>query len=174
MTNPFPALIIAHEEMGVYALLSIMDAILKFSAIIVLFFISENQLVLYSVSLFIVSVIYAITCFSVCRFKYQEVRLKLSINKKMLISIANFSGWTLFGSLANMGYTQGLNLMLNVFVGPIANAAYAIGNQVSNAINSLGSGFFSAMRPSMIKSIAKMIFNIQMNYLISVIRLLFI
>ena len=40
-----------------------------------------------------------------------------------------------------MGYTQGLNLMLNVFVGPIANAAYAIGNQVSNAINSLGSGF---------------------------------
>lgn len=155
MTNPFPALIIAHEEMGVYALLSIMDAILKFSAIIVLFFISENQLVLYSVSLFIVSVIYAITCFSVCRFKYQEVRLKLSVNKKMLISIANFSGWTLFGSLANMGYTQGLNLMLNVFVGPIANAAYAIGNQVSNAINSLGSGFFSAMRPSMIKSIAK-------------------
>ena len=155
ITNPFPALIIAHEEMGLYAMLSIFDAILKFIAVVILFFLSGNHLVIYSVSLFIASIVYIIVCYIICRRKYDEVRIKMSINIDMLKSIMNFSGWTLFGSLANMGYSQGINLMLNVFVGPIANAAFAIGNQVSNAINSLGSGFFSAMRPSMIKSIAK-------------------
>ena len=55
--------------------------------------------------------------------------------------------------------TQGVNILFNLFFGPIANAAYAIGNQVRNAVVSFASSFFTATRPPIIKSYAQKEYN---------------
>lgn len=154
LTNPFPALIIAKEEMHLYAYLSITDVVMKLGAVLLLLLPLEKKIIVYSISIFIVSIIYILLNFFICHRRYKECRFALKYDLNLFKSISSFSGWTLFGSVAAMGYNQGLNVMLNVFIGPLANAAYAVANQVANAINSLGAGYFSAMRPSFIRSFA--------------------
>lgn len=153
ITNPFTAIIMAYEEMALYAYLSIIDVILKFIATLILLFVN-NKVVAYAYLLLIVSILYFGLNFIICQKRYSECKISTMFDYRLFKSISIFSGWTLFGSVAGMGYNQGLNVMLNIFIGPIANAAYAIANQVANAINSLCSGFFSAVRPSFIRSFA--------------------
>lgn len=50
--------------------------------------------------------------------------------------------------------SQGLNLILNVFWGPLLNAAYGIGHQVNTAINSFVQNFTTALNPQIVKSYA--------------------
>ncbi|MCW4127940.1 hypothetical protein ONT16_06675 [Prevotella copri] len=53
-----------------------------------------------------------------------------------------------------MANVHGINILLNIFFGPIVNAAYAIGNQISYAVNSFAVNFFTAVKPGLIKSYA--------------------
>lgn len=48
--------------------------------------------------------------------------------------------------------TQGSTIILNIFFGPIINAAFGIANQIYNAINTLTNSIVIAFRPAMIKS----------------------
>ena len=72
----------------------------------------------------------------------------------MFKDIFSYSSWSLFGSLAGMCNTQGVNMLLNVFYGPLANAAYAISAQISAAVSQFSSNFYTAVRPALIKSYA--------------------
>ena len=56
------------------------------------------------------------------------------------------------GALAGVGMTQGSTIILNVFFGPIINAAFGIANQIYNAINTLTNSVVIAFRPAMIKA----------------------
>jgi len=65
--------------------------------------------------------------------------------------LIGYSGWNLFGSLASVFNNQGINIILNIFFGPIVNAARAIAYQVNNAINQFVSNFMMATRPQITK-----------------------
>ena len=154
LNNPFTALIIAHEDMNLYALLSMVDMIIKFGAVLILLVPLKNKIIIYSASLLIASLIYIIINYLTCRSKYKSCRFKITYEPTEFKHIFAFSGWTMFGAVAGVGYNQGFNVLLNVFIGPLANAAFAISNQLANAINTLSAGVFSAIRPSFIKSFA--------------------
>lgn len=153
--NPFTAIIISRERMNLYAYLSILDVLLKLLIVYILQVVDWDKLKLYSVLMFcsvaIIQAIYII--YSTC--KYQETHLQLVFDRKLLSQIASYCGWTLFGSVALLCNTQGLNILFNVFIGPLANTAYSIGNQVRNMIQMFGSNFYAAVRPAMTKSYAQ-------------------
>ena len=54
-----------------------------------------------------------------------------------------------------MAYTQGLNLLLNFFFGPIVNAARGVAAQVMNAIHGFSINITVAFRPQLVESYAK-------------------
>ena len=60
-----------------------------------------------------------------------------------------------------MGYTQGINILLNIFFGTIVNAARGIAIQVQGAGYQLLTGFMTAVRPQIVKSYA----NGDLNYM---------
>lgn len=151
LATPYQALIIAYEKMSIYAFIGIFDVIMKF---LIAFVISRNdgdKLILYGWLMFgatilsqSIYIIYSSTKFSVARIK---AIWDVSICKEVI----NFSSWTLFGSIAFICNTQGINLLLNVFFGPIVNAAFAISNQLKTTINQFSSNFYVAVCPSIIK-----------------------
>ena len=65
-----------------------------------------------------------------------------------------FSGWNGLGSFAYMIKSQGLNMLLNVFFGPIVNAARGVSNMVMSAIQGFQSNIVIAFRPQLIQSYA--------------------
>ena len=113
-----------------------------------------DKLKLYAVLLFFFNLISNFIYFIYCYNKYHEVHFKWHFDKTMFKSIFSYSSWTLFGTLSSMCNTQGVNIVLNMFFGPVANAAYSIASQVYHTVGTFGSNFYVAVKPQMIKSYA--------------------
>ncbi len=152
---PYNASVIAHEKMGVFACISVLEVILKLVIVLMLNFGGVDKLVLYSVLLACVSLvvlsIYRISCvrlFSECRYRYVS-------DKSLFREMMGFAGWNLFGSLAWMGRDQGVNIVLNLFQGPSINASRAVAVQVSNAVQNFANNFTTAINPQITKQYAQ-------------------
>ena len=65
--------------------------------------------------------------------------------------ILNFTSWTLLSGVAVVGYNQGLNILLNLFYGPVVNASRAIASQIQSAVSLLFNNFQVAIRPRVVK-----------------------
>ena len=69
---PFMAIIIAHEDMRLYAYVSIVEAMLKLGAIFLLLYIPYEKLISYGVLLFLVSLVTTLMYVCLCRIKYDH------------------------------------------------------------------------------------------------------
>lgn len=151
---PYNAAIIAYERMSFYAYTSIIEAALKLGVVFLLFaFADKLQAYAWLIALvaLLILLMYAFFCrrvFVICRHH------TFAYDKRRYAGLISFSGWSLFGSMANMGASQGLNILLNIFFGVFVNAAMGIANQVNHAINLFVSNFQTAFNPQLIKSYA--------------------
>ncbi len=152
--TPYNAAIIAYESMKFYAYISVFEGILKLGIVFLLILFADRLISyawLYSLVSFLIMCAYVTFCynkFEICR------HYSFSFEKKRYVSLANFSGWSLFGSVANMCGQQGVNILLNIFFGVAVNAAMGIASQVCSAINMFVSNFQTAFNPQIIKSYA--------------------
>lgn len=89
-----------------------------------------------------------------CRKHFSETKYSIYLNKKLFKEMFLFSGWNLWGSMAGVASSQGLNILLNMFFSPTVNAARAIAVQVQNAITQFSVNFQAALNPQIIKSYA--------------------
>ncbi|MDR3704740.1 MAG: oligosaccharide flippase family protein [Paludibacteraceae bacterium] len=155
LSIPFSSMIIAHEHMGVYAVISLIECVLKLSILFLIALFSYDKLFIYGLLMLVVTLIKEGIGIVYCRKKYEECFFQFTWDKELFKSIYSYSGWTLFGTLANVAYNQGNNILINVFFGPVANAARAIAFQVSNTMTMFSSNFFTVISPQIIKSYAE-------------------
>lgn len=151
---PYTAAIIAHEKMGIFALIGIVNVILKLIITLMLYLGNSDKLILYSILFFIVSCITVLATRFYCIKKYTECTLRFKINKKIILPILSFSSWDLYGNLSLVARGQGINILQNLFFGPIINAASGIANQVQSVIASFADNFLTAVRPQIVKNYA--------------------
>lgn len=151
---PFNASVIAYEKMSFYAIISIIEAILSLILVYLLILLDFDKLILYSFLMFFVKVLVLILYKIYCNKKFDTTRFKPFWDSLLFKKLLSFSGWSLFGSVANVGANQGLNFLLNIFYGVTVNAAMGIANQVSTAIYSFVSSFQTAFNPQIDKSYA--------------------
>ena len=154
ITTPYKAAIIAHESMDAYAYISIIEVVLKLAVVFALQIIPFDRLILYGLLQGIVIVITALLYMCYGRIKFSECRYKFIWDFGMLKEMVSYSGWNLFGSLSSVLKNQGLNIVLNLFFGPIVNAARGVAFQVNNAVETFSLNFSTAMRPQIIKNYA--------------------
>ncbi|NJX15153.1 MATE family efflux transporter [Tamlana crocina] len=151
---PFNAAIIANEKMDFYAYISIFEVILRLIMIFLLMYITLDKLMLYSVLITSIIMVNLIIVYWYCRKNFGESKFVLVKDKVLYKELIGYSGWSLFGNMASVGMSQGVNLLLNMFFGPAVNAARAISYQVSGAITAFSSNFQVAVNPQIIKSYA--------------------
>lgn len=151
--TPYNASIIAHERMSFYAYISIIEVVLKL-LIVYLVYLFADRLISYAALITIVTLIVFGGYYFFCKKNFSICQYKFEYDKQRYLSIASFSGWSLFGSVANMGGQQGTNILLNMFFGVAINAAMGIANQVNAAIYHFVSNFQTAFNPQIIKSYA--------------------
>lgn len=154
MQIPLNAEIIAHEKMGIYAYMGILDAIGKLAIAFIVDSCSNDRLIIYGVLLFIMTMILFSVYHIYCKRKFKEYSTHILFHKETFKKMLGYSGWSLWGSVAYMLKDQGVNMVLNIFFGPIVNAARGIAYQVNTAINSFTQNFTVALNPQIIKSYA--------------------
>lgn len=88
------------------------------------------------------------------RFLFPECRVdrRFWFDRPRLRGITSFASWSLVGSLSRMLSLQAPSILLNLFFGTKANAAYGIANQVANQTTSLTTAMMSAMSPEITAS----------------------
>ena len=154
LTTPYMASIIAHENMNVYAYVSIAEAALKLGIVFVLQALPYDKLIVYGGLLLIVACINTGLYRGYCKKHYSECRFRLVWDKVLFKEMVSYSGWSLIGSISWVLKNQGVNVLLNIFFGPLVNAARGIASQVNSAVVSFSQSFSTAMRPQIIKNYA--------------------
>jgi len=150
-TIPYNAAIIAHERMKVYAYVSIIEVSLKLLIVYLLLVFSFDKLKLYAVLMFCVTTLVTFIYRTYTQRKFSECRYSFYWDTALFKEIVGYSGWNLFGALAGILNNQGVNIVLNIFFGPVVNAARGVAYQVNNAINQFVQSFMTATRPQIIK-----------------------
>lgn len=151
---PYVSLVQAYEKMGTYAWITILDVTLKLAVAISLSSYEYDKLKLFSALTILTQAVILVIYNRFCNKKIEVCKEKLICNYGYLKQITKYACWSLTGFVSIMGYTQGLNILLNIFFYPAINAARGIASQVQSAAQTLVENFLLAMRPQIIKSYA--------------------
>lgn len=151
---PYNASIIANERMSFFAYVSIVETFLKLAVVWALAITPGDKLVIYSFLLLLVAIVIDIAYWYYCQRFLLANKFYLKTNKKLFVELTSFSVWNLFGGLADIGYNQGTNIILNLFWGVSINAVLGITNQIRNALVPFIGNLQLAVNPQMVKSYA--------------------
>lgn len=151
---PYSAAVIAYEKMTFFAVVSLVEVILKLGIAWLLLMHEGDRLSLYGVLLLLTNILNAFMFFAYCKKKYPILKFRLSLNRENFKKIFGFVSWTLVGQFSVVGCNQGNVLLVNMFYSLAANAAMSVGNHVNNAIVSLTTNFQTAFNPQITKSYA--------------------
>ena len=140
--------------MSFYAFVSIIDVLMKLLVVYLLLLADWDKLIIYSILMAIVAgvnlLISAVYCYRYLQLSYFSAK----IDKILFKEIFGYAGWSMVSGCATLGSQQGGNILLNVYNGVAANAAFGIANLVNNAIYGFVTNFQAAFNPQIVKSYA--------------------
>lgn len=151
---PYSASIISHEKMGIYAYMSIIEAVLKLAVVYALMIGGIDKLKLYALLLCAVQIGIVLFYRYYCNRKFKETHFSFAWDREILKDVLCYSGWNLFANTAIALKNQGATIMLNIFFSPAVVSARAIANQVNMAANQFIQNFRTASNPQIVKKYA--------------------
>ena len=99
---PYNSCIVAHERMGIYAYVEILNVSLKLIVVYLLLCLNYDHLILYAILLFMVSVLISSCYIKYCQRNFSEARFRWVWDKKKIKPMLSFSGWDLYGNASVM------------------------------------------------------------------------
>lgn len=151
---PFMAAVMAHEDMGLYTIITMTECLLKLGVIYLIGIGGIDRLVFYSGGLFAVFLLTFLLYAVIAGMRYTECHYHRQNDMTLYKDLLLFSGWTFYGSFAGVALIQGNILLLNRFFKPVINAAFGVAVQIQTAFNQLCNSIVLAIRPAMIRSYA--------------------
>ena len=154
MSAPYNAEIVAHEKMSAFAYISVLEVSLKLLIVYLLVVLPYDKLAVYAILMLLVQFLIRYIYSRYCHKHFKESYFRANIDKLLFKEMSGFAGWSFVGNLASILFTQGLNMMLNLFFGPVVNAARGIAVQVQSTVTQFVTGFQTALNPQITKSYA--------------------
>lgn len=155
LSTPYAAMVMSYEKMNYYALVSVIDALIKLLIALSLPYVPFDRLLYYGSLLLVVSVLNLFMYAIYCHRKFSFLKVNFHCDGTLFRSMFSFSGWNFLGSLASMVKTQGTNILLNSFFGVVVNASSGIAAQVSSAIQQFSLNIVLAFKPQLVTAYAQ-------------------
>lgn len=152
LSTPYRSIIIAREKMKIFAYSSIIEAVLKLVIVYMLLISPIDKLITYAVLMLLITVGTSGFYYLYCKHYYAECHYSFVWDKSLAKEIIGYTGWNVIGNFAFIGKSSGINILLNMFGGPVVNAARGIAYQVYTSINQFVSNFMMATNPQIIKA----------------------
>ncbi|MBQ0089035.1 MAG: lipopolysaccharide biosynthesis protein [Prevotellaceae bacterium] len=151
---PYNACLVAHEKMGQFAYISMLETILKLGVALLITVSPFDKLILYAVLILCIQILIRLLYSVYCKKHFEECSYKFHFDKSLYKEMFSFAGW---GCVGNMGFSlkdQLSNIILNLFFGTTVNAARGVATQVNGIINGFAMNFTMAMNPQITKQYA--------------------
>jgi O-antigen/teichoic acid export membrane protein len=149
---PFQSILNAKECMVVIAIVGVVESALQLAIAFMIKDSHFDKLKLYAILMFFVFFVSLLVYCIVCYLKYKECKPLIVRDKSLYKELTGFAGWNLFGTLSAAGKTQGIVILLNIFLGPAINAAYAVANRVNSQLSFFSSSVTKAISPQIVKN----------------------
>lgn len=149
---PYTAAVLAHERMDFYAVISVLDVLIKLGVIFAIPLLKSDALILYGVLITVVTLLNLLLYIWYCKHNFTEIKVEKIFRLSLFKEMISFSAWNMFGTLGHMLKDQGVNLILNFFFGPMVNAARGIANQVNGGLQSFVTNITIPVRPQVVQS----------------------
>ena len=151
---PFDALIVAYEKMGVFASISIYNTLINLVIVLIVKYVDTDRLILYASLIMLLQISLRLIYGWYCNRHFPETRGKWVFDRKLFSQMFRFGIWSFNGTLATIGYTQGINLLLNYFYNTVMNTAFSLANSVYSKLYSFAENFLIAVKPQLVKNYA--------------------
>ena len=152
---PYNALIVAHERMSAFAYISILEGMGRLLIALLIGSAPFDRLIFYAFLMCLLSICIRLIYQVYCRRKFKESKYKIVHDNNLLKEIFGFAGWNFLGSSSGLLANHGLNLLMNVFFGVVANASRGVANQVDHVAHNFVSSFMTALNPQITKAYAR-------------------
>lgn len=154
MTVPYDAAMNAHENMKYYAIVGVLESLLKLSVAFACVYTNHDKLIVYGALMACIPLITLTIMRIYCHRKYEEciIAPKIYWNKGLMKEMTSFAGWSFLNSTISILTMQGIAIVLNSFFGVIANAAQGIANQLSGQIMVFSNTMLKALNPVIVKN----------------------
>lgn len=151
---PYDAVINAHENMLLVAVLGIIEAIMKLSIAVYLAYVKFDQLLAFGGLMVTLSVVLIFLRGIYCSKKYDEVQYGLvkNFDKQLFKEMTGYASWSLLSSTSSLVTMRGVSIVLNSFFGVIVNAAQAIADQITGQLMVFSNMMLKALNPVIVKS----------------------
>jgi len=154
LSVPYEAVITSHENMFFFALISILESLLKLAIALYITYTLLDHLYLYGLLTTILAVFLLFIRVFYCNAKYQEcnINYKKHLDLPLLKEMTGFAGWSMLGFSTSMvtNYSQGI--LLNYFFGTIVVASFTIAAQVGGQLGAFSSNMLKSLNPLLDKS----------------------
>lgn len=154
MSVPYNADIVAHEKMSAFAFISVLETLLKLLIVYLLVVSPFDKLKTYSVLFLCVGLLIRYIYGRFCTKHFDEAKYRHILDIPLLKKMTSFAGWSFLGNFAAVLQNQGVNMMLNIFFGPVVNAARGVAVQVQGVVQQFVTNFQMALNPQITKNYA--------------------
>lgn len=155
VSAPYNGAIIAHEKMKTFAYINLWEKVLKLLIVYLIIVSPFDKLVFYTFLIMCVGIQNRLIYGIYCSRHFEESHTRLRFNKEQFHEIFSYAGWMCMGNVSHMCCREGFNILLNLFYGPVVNAARGLAVMIQGIVDSLGSQFQVAMKPQIIKNYAE-------------------
>ena len=154
MSVPYEAVLNAHENMRYFAVVGIIESILKLIVAYVCVYTLMDKLVIYGILMALVPIFILMIMRIYCHRKYDECFYSPQkyFDKSLAKNMTSFAGWSFLSSVAAMTTMQGMAILLNVYGGVVVNTAHGIANQLSGQLMAFSNTMLKALNPVLVKS----------------------
>lgn len=151
---PFISSILASENMGVYAYITIADTLSKLLLLAILIFAPFDKLASYAIGIFVITIFTNLIYIYYNQRYIASTKIYLYWNRHVLKELSVYTGWSFFGSISAVMCNQGLTILMNLFFGVAVNAAKAISDRIMTIVQSFVTNFYMAVSPQITKNYA--------------------
>ncbi|MCQ2162561.1 MAG: hypothetical protein MJY86_04715 [Bacteroidales bacterium] len=154
MTVPYDAVLNAHENMRYYAIIGVLESLLKLAVAFVCVYTSLDKLIVYGILMACIPLLTLSIMRAYCHRHYSEcvVSPKRYFSNGTYHEMVSFAGWNLLGTVSTMIANYGIGLVLNYFFGTIVNAAQGVANQLNGQVLAFSNNLMKAVNPVISKS----------------------
>jgi len=151
---PYEAVITSHENMLFYAVLGVVESLLKLAIAFYIAYSDYDHLLTYGFLMAVLPVFLLFFRQIYCHLKYEECRLGFFryYDKHLLTQMTSFGAWSFMGSASTMIANYGQGIVLNIFFGTTVNAAQSVANQLNGQLSVLSANMLKALNPLIDKS----------------------
>lgn len=160
---PYNAAVIAHEQMDIFAYVGMVEAVGKLLIAYLISFSPIDKLIFYASLLLAMNISILVFYRIYCSRHFKETKLHFQRDGRLYKSMLSYAMYDTIGCMSSIAQGQGLNMVLNLFCGPMVNAARAIAYQVQSSVTQFATNFLTAVNPQIIKYYVQHQYEAMMN-----------